>query len=370
MKRRRTSGRVPVPSSTISPGGSPTAIQARIRLGPAAGKSTALVISGGGAKGAFAAGVIRQIFRAYRSKGWFSIIGGCSTGALITPLAGLLGAPAEIAEQALQELVRQYSNVNTSDILEKNSVIEFIKRQNCLNSSAPLRKRVNQVFRPDCFEWLQREDMPYCYVVYTNYQSGNLEVASPKDPGMTRERFIDAMIASASVPVVMEPTIIDGQVCYDGGVRDLLPFTRAIDLGAETIVPIMLDSSRVPTSESQFRRLDKVIFRTLSIMLDETGENDLQMANRINTAILAKGEILKALTGRPRCRKKIQAIFDKREYGELFGSEKRLVRIVDGLRPDQALTDNPMRFDPALMQRWIELGEQKARSVLTANPFA
>ena len=49
---------------------------------------------------------------------------------------------------------------------------------------------------------------------------------------MTRERFIDAMIASASVPVIMEPTIIDGQVCYDGGVRDLLPFTRAINLGA------------------------------------------------------------------------------------------------------------------------------------------
>ena len=49
--------------------------------------------------------------------------------------------------------------------------------------------------------WLQREDMPYCYVVYTNYQSGTLEVVSPKDPGMTRERFIDAMIASASMPI-------------------------------------------------------------------------------------------------------------------------------------------------------------------------
>jgi len=46
------------------------------------------------------------------------------------------------------------------------------------------------------------------------------------------------MSASPSVPVIMEPTIIDGQVCYDGGVRDLPPFTRAINLGAETILPI------------------------------------------------------------------------------------------------------------------------------------
>jgi NTE family protein len=362
MKKRQAPGR--------QPGRAPSGIPTRVLSGAANRRCTALVISGGGAKGAFAAGVIQQIFREYRSQGWFSIIGGCSTGALITPLAGLLGAPGDIAEQALQELVNQYSNVYTSDILEKNSVIEFIKRQNCLNKSTPLRKRVNRVFRPECFEWLRREDMPYCYVVYTNYQSGTLEVASPKDPGMTRERFIDAMIASASVPVVMEPTIIDGQVCYDGGVRDLLPFARAIDLGAETIVPIMLDASRVPPSESRFRRLDKVLFRTLAIMLDETGENDLQMANRINTAILAKGEILQALAGRPHCRKKIQAIFDKEEYRELFGSEKRLVRIIDGLRPDQALTDNPMRFNPELMQRWIELGRQKAHSVLTTNPFA
>jgi len=358
MKMRRAPGRMPA--------GSPVDIPTRAR----SKKCTALVISGGGAKGAFAAGVIRQIFMEYRSKGWFSIIGGCSTGALITPLAGLLGAPSEIAEQALQELINQYTTVTTADILEKNSVIEFLKRQNCLNKSTPLRKRVNEVFRPECFDWLQREDMPYCYVVYTNYQSGTLEVASPKDPGMTRERFIDAMIASASVPVVMEPAIIEGQVCYDGGVRDLLPFARAIDLGAETILPIMLDASRVPPSESGFRRLDKVLFRTLAIMLDETGENDLQMANRINTAILAKGEILRALAGRPRCRKKIQAIFDKREYGDLFGSEKRLVRIIDGLRPDEALTENPMRFDPELMKRWVELGEQKARSVLTTSPFA
>ncbi|UCF96871.1 MAG: patatin-like phospholipase family protein [Spirochaetaceae bacterium] len=332
-------------------------------------KCTALVISGGGAKGAFATGVIRHIFETYRGTGWFSIIGGCSTGALITPLAGLLAAPPEIAEEAMEQLIAQYSMVTTADILEKKSVIEFVKRQECLNKSAPLRKRVQEVFRPECFEWLKRADMPYCYVVYTNYQSGALEVVSPKDPGMTRERFIDAMIASASVPVLMEPTIIEGQVCYDGGVRDLLPFARAIDLGAETILPIMLDAPKVSASQSRFRRLDKVLFRTLAIMLDETGENDLQMANRINLAIRAKKEILQTLAGRPRCRKKIQAIFDKGEYAELFGSEKRLVRIVEGLRPDEALTDNPLRFDPQLMRSWITLGEQKARSVLTVSPF-
>jgi len=332
-------------------------------------KRTALIISGGGARGAFAVGAIKQIFKGYRSSGWFSIIGGCSTGALITPLAGLLGAPAEIAEEAMELLIEQYSTVTTADILDKKSIVEFIKRQDCLNKSTPLRRRVNEVFRPDCFDWLTREDMPYCYVVYTNYQSGNLVVVSPKDPGMTRERFIDAMIASASVPVIMESTIIDGQVCYDGGVRDLLPFSQAINLGAETILPILLDAGKVSPSESRFRRLDKILFRTLSIMANETGKNDLEIANLVNVAIRTKREVLNTLAGRPLCRKKIQAIFDRDAYSDLFGREKRLVKIVQGLRPDRPLSDNPLSFDPQAMRRWIELGEQKAQSVVTENPF-
>jgi predicted acylesterase/phospholipase RssA len=330
-------------------------------------KSAALIISGGGAKGAFAAGAIKQIFEEYRSSGWFSVIGGCSTGALMTPLAGLLGAPTEVAEEALELLIDQYSTVTTADVLDKKSIIELIKRQDCLNKSTPLRRSVNEVFRPECFEWLTRDDMPYCYVVYTNYQSGELIVVSPKDPGMTRERFIDAMIASASVPVIMEPTIIDGQACFDGGVRDLLPFTRAIDLGADTIVPILLDAGKVSPSESRFQRMDKVLTRTLSIMLDETGKNDLEMANLVNIAIRTRREILMTLAGRPR--KKVQAIFDRDEYSDLFGRQKRLVKIVEGLRPDKPLTDDPLNFDPQVMRRWIKLGEQKAQAVVTDNPF-
>jgi len=45
------------------------------------------------------------------------------------------------------------------------------------------------------------------------------------------------------------------------------------------------------------------------------------------------------------------------------------VKIVEGLRPDKALTDNPLNFDPQVMRRWIELGERKAQSIITENPF-
>jgi predicted acylesterase/phospholipase RssA len=59
-------------------------------------KCTALVISGGGAMGAFAVGAVRYIFRRHRETGWFSIVGGCSTGALMAPFVGF--DPAKMQE--------------------------------------------------------------------------------------------------------------------------------------------------------------------------------------------------------------------------------------------------------------------------------
>jgi len=67
---------------------------------------TALVISGGGAKGAFAVGVLKYIYTKYRNTGWFAITGGTSTGALISPMAALMAVPEPIGTQALETLVK------------------------------------------------------------------------------------------------------------------------------------------------------------------------------------------------------------------------------------------------------------------------
>jgi predicted acylesterase/phospholipase RssA len=332
--------------------------------------SIALVISGGGAMGAFAVGAIKHIYGKYRDTGWFSIVGGTSTGALMAPFAALLGASSpETSQKAMELLIEQYSGVATEDILEKKSPIDLLKYRGSLFRSTPLRKRLDGVFSQPFFECLKRADMPYCYVVYTNFRTGVLETASPRDPGMSRERFIDAMIASASVPIVMEPVVINGDDCYDGGARDIIPVSRAIDLGAETILPIVLNADIAGDSTGRFRSLDKVLKRTLAIMFDEIWRNDLQTAKLVNTAIRAKQGILKVLASRPFMRRKVQAIFEADEYKSLFGKEKRLVRIIEGLHPDKALTDNSLQFKPSQMRSWIELGEEKAASVLKESPF-
>ena len=165
--------------------------------------STALVLSGGGAKGAFAVGVLQDLYQRHRERGWFTIAGGASTGALIAPFAALLGAPKSLADQVLERLIRSYTTVETSDLLDHRSWIGLLRHRDALNDTRPLRKLISDAFDESWFEWLQRPDAPECYVVYTNFRSGEKSVASVRQRGMTRHRFLDAMLASASVPAVM-----------------------------------------------------------------------------------------------------------------------------------------------------------------------
>jgi len=59
----------------------------------AGARRTALVISGGGAKGAFAVGAVKSMFGRFRS-----------AGALIASFAALLAAPEPIAAEAMDTL--------------------------------------------------------------------------------------------------------------------------------------------------------------------------------------------------------------------------------------------------------------------------
>jgi predicted acylesterase/phospholipase RssA len=330
---------------------------------------TALVISGGGAKGAFAVGVVKHLYYNYRSTGWFDIIGGSSTGALISPFVALIAAPEPIGSKAFERLEYMYTHVKTSDILKKQNIFELLINKNCLNKTDPLNKLLHQEIRQEWFDWLSTPEAPDCYVVYVNYQTGQKIAVTPKDQGMTRETFLQAMLASASVPVVMESAMIDNKECYDGGVRDLLPFSNAIELGAEMIVPIFLGPEAFGSTNSLFKRMDKILLRTLDILVDESWRNDLDMAELINIGFRTKQDLFSIFSNDQLALNKIKNVFNKKEYEDLYGAEKRLIKIITGLRPDANLTHDSLTFDPVQMQSWVDLGAQKAKTIIQQSPF-
>jgi len=67
----------------------------------------ALVLSGGGAKGAFTAGVVKYLMVEFGLN--FDLVVGTSTGALIAPL---------VASQDIANLIHFYENVEQQDILK------------------------------------------------------------------------------------------------------------------------------------------------------------------------------------------------------------------------------------------------------------
>ena len=332
-------------------------------------KKVALVISGGGAKGAFAVGVIERIYDKFRDSGWFSIVGGTSVGSLIAPLAAVMGAPRPLADEARETLDSVFTQVTTRDILHRQSLIGMLQRPSTINESAPLKALVEERFRPEWFEWLRSGDSPHCYLVYINFHSGKKILVSARDNDMDRQRFITCMMASASVPVFMQPTVIDGEICYDGGVRDVLPFEKAIELGAELIVPVYVDPGEMPYAPSRFRRMDQVLLRTISIFLDETRQNDSEMANLAAIASKVKNELLNALKDDSSALSKVEEILSRPEYERLFGRGRNLQRIQEGLRPDKPLGNDLLSFRPAKMSEWIKLGKDKAEEVLRVSPF-
>lgn len=330
---------------------------------------TALVIAGGGAKGAFAVGAIRRLYERFRDDGWFTIVGGSSTGALIAPFAALLGADAPLRDEVMSELGTVYSTVRTQDILERHGPMESLLRRESLNETDPLRGLIERNLTPEYFDLLQDPETPTAFVVYTNFNTGESVRVSPKDPGVDRERFITAMLASASVPVIMEPAVIDGDICYDGGARDVLPMNQAVDMGAHVIVPIFLDPRRLPPATKPLSRMDRVLFRAVAIMLDEILLNDYEMAAMVQRGVKLRQTLRKEFRWRPGIRRRIEKILADPELEPLIGESKRLIRIVPGIRPSAPITDDGLKFDPAQMRLWMEQGALAAEIAVKESPF-
>jgi NTE family protein len=330
---------------------------------------TALVISGGGAKGAFAVGVIASLHERFRDTGWFSIVGGSSAGALVAPFAALLGADERVAGKALETMIHVATRISTDDILRRRGPLGLLRRADALNATGPLRLLLERSLDPAWFAWLQSPAAPVVYAVYTNYRTGEKVTVTARDPGMDRDRFIAALVASASVPVYMEPAFIDGDACFDGGVRDIVPCEQAVAFGAESIVPIMLDPAAPPPAVP-LGRLDRVLVRTISLLMHETGRNDLERAESLAAAGRVREELREAFADDPSALRRLDRVFERPSNRAYFGRANRLVTLVEGLRPDAPLTTDMLRFDPEQMRAWMEAGARKAAEVIVASPFA
>jgi hypothetical protein len=167
-----------------------------------------LVLSGGGANGAFGAGFLNGWTQSGK-RPLFKIVTGVSTGALMAPYA-FLGPEFD---DALREY---YTNTSSRNVFQMLSIIPQLLGGESLADSGPLRATIEQSVDDALLRAIAREhrsgrrlyigtvDLDAQFFVVWNMGA----IAASGQPGAL-ELFRNVMLASASIPIAFPPVFID-----------------------------------------------------------------------------------------------------------------------------------------------------------------
>ena len=167
-----------------------------------------LVLSGGGANGAFGAGFLNGWTQSGR-RPLFKIVTGVSTGALMAPYA-FLGPEFD---DALREY---YTNTSSRNVFQMLSIVPQLLGGESLADSGPLRATIEQSVGDVLLRAIAREhrsgrrlyigtvDLDAQFFVVWNMGA----IAASGQPGAL-ELFRNVMLASASIPIAFPPVFID-----------------------------------------------------------------------------------------------------------------------------------------------------------------
>ena len=278
---------------------------------------TAFVLSGGGAKGAFQVGVIKYLCGVKNIVP--DIVIGISTGSL----QGLAVAQQDIdLLESIWKGIKKHSDIYTKSVFNiikcalglRNGIYEFKGLRKILEKFFDKQKLLNS---PVDF-YAGKVSLQEAEIVYVN----------------KKDMTVDDILASCTIPVFFNT--VDGPFLQwvDGGVRDIIPLKKAIDLGADKIFVILCSPRKPTVSFRRYNNIVSVLERTLDILLNEIYINDVEIALKINEVI------------------------DK------FGSYKHYRKVdITVIEPDHDISGS-LEFDPDKISYGILHGMQKARSVL------
>jgi hypothetical protein len=166
-----------------------------------------LAISGGGANGAYGAGLLVG-WTAKGTRPEFTMVTGISTGALTAPFA-FLGSDYD------DELEEVYTTIRTEDLVKERGLLSGLFSDS-LTDTAPLRGMIERTFPESVIEAIatQHSRGRRLFVGTMNLDAGRPviwsigEIATSGHPGKV-SLIHDILQASAAIPVAFPPVMID-----------------------------------------------------------------------------------------------------------------------------------------------------------------
>jgi len=197
----------------------------------------ALVLSGGGGRGAYHVGVLEYLERV----GWHpDLIIGSSVGAVNAAALGSGVSARGLKSRWLDLDSADVQLMSTSDVLVDN----LLRHRDHIFDLSPLPRtlagksrkwRDRPWFNP---EVLNSQDAPYeVWVTAVNAKTCQPEYFSNRAPHGIQ---LEHVLASFSIPLWYGPTKINGGCYWDGGMLVNTPFRKALELGASEIVMAMM----------------------------------------------------------------------------------------------------------------------------------
>lgn len=254
----------------------------------------ALVISGGGSKGAFAGGFAEFLIRDLKRD--YDIFIGTSTGSLLIPF---------LAINEIDKIKEAYTNVDQNDIynicpfiIKKSKDGSLSTRINYFNilrmvfkgkktfgENKNLRKTISRIFSEKDFERVKNSGKKVIATV-SNLSRNFVEYKYADDHNY--EDFCDWMWISSSFVPFMSLIEKNGYEYCDGGFGNIIPIEEAINIGATEIDIIILNPRSMVYQKKKTKNVFDVLMRSMQFMLRQIAKDDIligQLENVYNNEL-------------------------------------------------------------------------------------
>jgi NTE family protein len=335
----------------------------------------ALVISGGGSKGAFAIGVLKRLQQEYANLD-FDCYVGTSTGSLIIPLMA-------VGELNLLETI--YTTQTEGSIVKKMRIGDRIDKDGIFDAN-PLWNLINVHFTDAKYNTIQTSGKKF-YINTVCLQTEELVVFTNDVDFKTNDNyrvtqienanhFRRAVMASACQPVFMPTIQVNKDIpnhpqknlqFVDGGVRQYAGIEMAIDAGAKEIFTILLSSSDASAPENkQYTTLFDLLQKTISIFTTDVGKNDLVIPKQFNEALQYIEAVKNKMVREGISRDDVNRYFFIR--GRENPYEDKVPLKLFTIRPNAPLGGGPggLSFDPAEMKAMITKGKNSGSNFIAS----
>lgn len=230
----------------------------------------ALVMPGGGGRGAYQVGVAKALFESGLK---FDMAFGTSIGALNA---------AFIAQGEIKRLEEIWCNLRPWDIFKLPNAQQLgrmvLGRKLGMLDTGPLE----DILRKEAdLRRIKQSDMKV-RVVTTDLCSLETRMVNLEDVATTGE-LVDLLMATSAVPIAFPPRQLQGHGLWvDGGLVKNTPLRAAIDSGADEIFMVLLHPETVNICPANMWQL---IARCLDVVLDASAQKELELAQLYNRLI-------------------------------------------------------------------------------------